>query len=199
MNYTLTIESDSAVDIRSVTEKLASRDSDTPAPKKHKPKPKADDKPNVESDDNTEKTVVSIGMPYDDAIHASPPSFKSDGTWKVARGKSDEAKAAVVAFKANGGNIEPPVVEETKATGGMPGVTVSTGMPTPPADPVTLEVVMKKWMGMMESGKLSQARATEICVEVTGSEDAQTHYPTFKTNETARAALYAKLNEIEAD
>jgi hypothetical protein len=57
---------------------------------------------------------------------------------------------------------------------------------------------MAKWTGLMESGALSAERATEICVKVTGNADATTHYPTFQTNETARAALYAELNAIEA-
>lgn len=197
MKYTLTIESDDANDIRSVADKLATRD-DAPVAKPT-PKPKADDKPKDEIDENTEKSVDSIGMPYDETIHADPPSFKADGSWKVRNGQASAAKAAIAAFKAGGGNIEPPVVEDAPVeTGGMPGVKAQTGMPVPTAEPVTLDVVMKKWTGLMESGKLSAERATEICVEVTGKTDAQQHYPTFQTDETARADLYAKLNEIEA-
>jgi hypothetical protein len=48
------------------------------------------------------------GMPYDASVHADPPSFTKDGTWRAKRGKSDEANAARAAFKARGGAVTPP-------------------------------------------------------------------------------------------
>lgn len=209
MKYTLTIESDSAEDIRSVTEKLTGRADTTVAPATETVATTTTTAPAAEETKTAptgDVAVDGIGMPYDDAIHASPPSFKSDGSWKVKKGQADAAKTAIAAFKAAGGNVTPPVIEQpVAAPSGMPGTETKTapvGMPgaapIPAAEPVALDVVMAKWTGLMESGALSAERATEICVQVTGNADATTHYPTFQTNETARAALYAELNAIEA-
>ena len=207
MKHTLTIEG-TAEEVRDALDKLTGRADTTTttvttaAPSTPAPAPTVEETKTAPTEGGT---VDSIGMPYDDDIHASPPSFKSDGTWKVARGKAEEAKTAVAAFKASGGNITPPVIEQPTAPTNMPVAETkseTTGMPgvapTPPVEIVALDTVMAKWTDLMESGALSAERATEICVKITGSTDAKTHYPTFQTNETARAALYAELNAIEA-
>jgi hypothetical protein len=202
MKHTLTIEG-TADEIRTALDNLTGR-VETPASTGTETSVKAAPAPasSQVAEKTDEPTVDAIGMPYDEAIHASPPSFKTDGSWKVKKGQADAAKAAIAAFKAAGGNVEAPVIEQPT---GMPGTetkTAPTGMPgtapVPTAEPVALDVVMAKWTGMLDNGTLSPERATEICVKVTGSNDATTHYQTFQTNETARAALYAELNAIEA-
>jgi len=204
MKYTLTIESDSAEDIRSVTEKLTGRveteTTPTAAPVATETPPVSETK--TAPDATTDNGLDKIGMAYDPSIHADPPSFKSDGTWKVARGKAEQAKAAVAAFKAAGGNITPPVIEDTKAdepvSNGMPGMPGMTAGAEPELEDVDIDTVMGKWTGLMESNKLTKEKALEICIRVTGIEDAQQHFTTFQNDDTARAKLYAELKEVEA-
>ena len=207
MKHTLTIEG-TADEIRTALDNLTGRNDapaqTTTAPATEQPAPAVDETKAAPTGD---AAVDESGMPYNASIHASPPSTKTDGTWKVKKGQAEAAKAALAAFKASGGGVTPPVIEQPDAAPtGMPGTETKaapTGMPgaapIPTAEPVALDVVMAKWTGLMESGALSAERATEICVKVTGNTDATTHYPTFQTNETARAALYAELNAIEAD
>lgn len=146
------------------------------------------------------------GMPYDDAIHSDPPNFTADGLWRARRGKADEAKAARAAFKAGGGNVEPPAELPTAAPIGMPGG--MPGMPTPaartelPADapaPVSLEMVIEKIKGMMGRSKLGEQTLAGLYQKHSGVSDPAASFGVFNTNESARSKLFAELCEIEPE
>jgi hypothetical protein len=119
--------------------------------------------------------VDANGMPWDPDIHAATKSKKADGTWVARRGKSEEAAAALAAFKAGGAGVEPPAdvppaAEEPTAAPvtGMPNASAPVaGMPTAtaPADmppPVTNEQMIENVTRLMSSGKLSQEDYAEI-------------------------------------
>ena len=78
--------------------------------------------------------VDGDGMPYDAAVHADPPSTTKDGLWRAKRGYSEQANAARAAFKARGGNVQPPPdpVVAAPAAPALPPVVAAPAAPALP-------------------------------------------------------------------
>jgi hypothetical protein len=133
------------------------------------------------------------GLPYDPEIHATPKSVTADGLWRAKRGKADEANQARAAFKASGGAVVAPVIaDEPVAT-----APVMPGMPVVAArapEPITYDKLIDKTMGMMERGKIDSDAVVKL-YGVVGLADPAV----LETNESMRAALFAKLCEIEPE
>lgn len=206
MKYTLTIEADNPEELREVTEKLTGR-ADTPSAVTE-PTPTITETPVVEEtkSDDTEPQVDVDGMPYDPEIHSTPASTKADGTWKVRKGKADEAKAAQQAFKAQGGNITPPVIEETREvptglpqaeTKAAPSLPGSENIPV--NEPVNIETLFEKATELFQAQSIDANGLGDIYEKHVGTRDAAKATELFGTNETARANAYADLVAIETD
>lgn len=157
----------------------------------------------------TRDSTDADGMPYNEAVHSDPPAFTADGLWRARRGKADEAKAARAAFKASGGDVTPPEdvqtrAEEPAAAPSAPGAAPAAAPAAPVVEaqpPVTLEAVYGKATAMLEAGNIDSAGLRALYKETTGVEGSDDEIPTLAgavlhVNETARAALMAKLNAI---
>lgn len=143
--------------------------------------------------------VDSNGMPWNPEIHASTRTKNADGTWKVQRGKADEAKAAVEAFKAQQAPSEvesqpEPEHNETPAPApqmmDMPGATMPAPSPEIPAPVITYEQIVERFTKLMEAGKITDYQVIYNAAGVVNPADLQ-------TNESLRAALWAELDKVE--
>lgn len=143
--------------------------------------------------DQTRDSVDADGMPYDDTIHSDPPQFTADGLWRAKRGKADEAKAARAAFKAKGGNVEPPTAAAPSA---MPGAMPSS-LPEDAPEPVSLDRLIEKINVLITRKAVDEATLTELYAKHSGVSAAES-FGVFQTNETARANLFAELDTINA-
>lgn len=143
------------------------------------------------------ENVDKDGLPYDPEIHATPKSMTADGLWRAKRGKSEEAAQARAAFKAAGGAFTPPPppppaapsVPLTNSAVAMPGMPVAQARAP---EPITYDKLVDKTVGMMERGVLDSDTVLRLYSEI-----GLTEVAVLETNETMRAALYAKLCEIE--
>lgn len=143
------------------------------------------------------------GMPHDPSIHQKDGAKKADGSWKAAKGKADEAKAALDAFRAAGGNVTPPETSTAPATGGMPsGMPAAGGMPSAqkaadmPA-PVSQAKVEEKIIGMFQRGTLDNDKYVELLTKHgINLEDPSS---SLQTNESLRAALFGDCCAIEPE
>lgn len=148
-------------------------------------------------------SVDADGMPYNADFHSDPPTVTAKGLWRAKRGKTAEADAARAAFKANGGNVEPPADVETRAAEPvvaptLPGVTLP-GLPVSAPEPVSMSKLAEKIGSMMQRGVLDAPTASKMYTTVTGATDANAAMAVFNTNETARANLYTQLLLVEPD
>lgn len=186
--FTLTIDFENEEEVRAY---LGGETRSAPAPVTQARSEDANEEPEetgTRSDDETD----SEGMPYDPDIHAESRALNADGTWRAKRGKSSAEKAARAAFKASGGAVTPPVVEEEPKRSGMPGMPGAKPVVNE-GTPVTFDQLLSKTTGMMDRGKIDYDGIMGLYAEV-GITDPET----LETNESFRAALYAKLCEIEA-
>ena len=155
----------------------------------------------VATEERAASDLDADGMPYDESVHADPPSTTADGLWRAKRGKADEAKAARAAFKAAGGNVEAPADLPTTMT--MPGMPGMPGMPSAlPADapePVSLDRVIEKITSMMKRNRITEQMLTGLYTKHSGIADPQQSFQVFNTNESARANLFGELCEIEPE
>lgn len=189
MKYTLTITADTEDEIRGIIDNITRGVSTPTVPTS----PVVEESVETREDDG-ETPVDSDGMPFDPEIFSAPDAFKEDGTWRVKRGKAEEAKAAREAFLSAGGDVTPPVVEESVETreddGGLPGMEDETGLPgmedeTP--EPVSLEVVVKCVNDAVSHG-VAVETLTNLYIEATGTR-GKPAMDILKTNESARAKL----------
>lgn len=139
--------------------------------------------------------VDGDGMPYDPDLHSSPASLKDDGTWRVKRGKAREEAEARAAFKAAGGDEEPPANLPSEPAAVAPTLPGADALPEPMAPPVSFEKLAQKLSGLLQTGKLSRERMSALYAQHGGTDPANT----LAADETARAALYADLVQIEPD
>ncbi len=139
------------------------------------------------------------GMPYDEAVHADPPSFTAGGLWRAKRGKADEAEAARAAFKARGGAVQPPAVLPAApvAMPGMPGA--AAALPADAPEPISLDRVIEKITGMINRGTLGEQTLAGLYAKHSGVADPAASFKVFNTNESARAHLFADLCNIEPE
>ena len=189
----ITVECDDEADARSVLDKLTNR----AAAPEVAPEKTAAPVEQTKSDDVDDVVTDSDGMPWDEAVHASSREVNTDGTWKARRGKATEAKAARAAFKASGGDVTAPVVEEAP---GLPG-TKTSALPgadaIPPAEPITFDAFVEKATAVLASKKIDNAGISALYCEVTGEADVGAAAAKLETNETMRRAAVDKLTEIE--
>lgn len=138
------------------------------------------------------------GMPWDGDYHASTKTKNSDGTWKARQGKAQEAKDARAAFKAQGGTEEPPApstlpgATKAPATSELPGV---AALPADAPEPVSWDRMVEKITGMLSREMLTSEKMMELYSKHGGENPVEV----LETNETARAALFAELCEIEPE
>ena len=140
----------------------------------------------------TKADVDVDGMPYDEAVHSDPPQFKADGTWRAKRGKADEEKEARAAFKAGGGDIEPPAALPTAAAPAAPTLPGAVALPADAPAPVSFDTLVKAITDAMNSGKIDQAGLGPLYAKHGGADPAKT----LETSETARAAMLADLQAL---
>ena len=152
--------------------------------------------PEDRQDPNETPTVDCHGMPWNPEIHASTKNLNADGSWKAARGKADEAKQAIVDFeKAQVAETE-AAQTEAKPTGGMPGGMPGAAKTMPAPDPeipprvIEFAELTERFIGMMESGKITDYQVPYKAAGVTNPDE-------LETNESLRAALWAELDKIE--
>lgn len=201
----ITIETDDISEARSLLDALETRGTTT-TPATTTPTQAIQTTPEARVDPNAAADTPDLdsnGMSWNAEIHTSTKTLNADGSWKAARGKADEAKAAVSAFKAGGGNVTAP---ETAPAAGMPtGMPAAGGMPgaAPAADtrdmapPVTQATLEEKIIGMMGRGQLAQDKYAELLTK--HGIDLADPSAVLSTNETLRAALYADCCEIEPE
>lgn len=160
----------------------------------------------VPTDNETSVSVDALDgdqMPYDESVHADPPSFTADGLWRAKRGKGEEAKAARAAFKARGGNVEAPAdlpteVAPAMALPGMPGMpTMNAALPVDAPQPISLDRVIEKISGMISRGCITEQTLVALYQAHSGVADPAKSFIVFDTNETARAKLFAELCLID--
>jgi hypothetical protein len=203
MKYTLTIETDNEDELRSVTERLSGAPT-TKSTAKTETKPEA---PKTEAETKSDEAseipdVDASGFPYDPELHHE--TFKANGEWKVKKGQADADKEARAAWKAQGGNVEAPEIEETVETKTeapkMPGMPTQNAEKTIPASkPVSIDEVFAKIGEMFEAKTVDEVTVTGLYTKITGTANADEHYELFSTNETMRSQLMAELEQIELD
>lgn len=150
------------------------------------------------------------GMKWNPDYHASTKGQNADGSWKAARGKKDEADAALKAHLAQSKTVPtestitqqsmPGVTEPTPApepevsSGGMPGAEMPSPVETvqKEPEPVDYNTVSTKFINMMQAGAFTDHQALYDKVGITSPKE-------METNETLRANMYALLNAIETD
>lgn len=164
----------------------------TPTPPAPEPAPEPEPEPvPVAAEPEVTDEVDADGMPWDPEFHATPKSFVGKGLWRAKRGKKDEADAERAKFKAAGGAVTAPVVEEAPvATATMPAPAV---MPSVSSEPVSMDEVAQKTHDLMEAKVLSMEQYTDTLTLV-GASSADD----LTTNETMRAAYYDKIIALEA-
>lgn len=191
---TITVECDDAEEARAVVDQLTNR---AAAPEATTEKTDAPIE-QTKSDDVDDVVTDSDGMPWDEAVHASSRAVNTDGTWKARKGQAAAAKTARAAFKASGGGVEPPVVEEAPV--GLPG-TKTSALPgadaIPSAEPVTFDAFVEKATSALASKKIDNAGISALYCEVTGETDVGAAAAKLETNETMRRVAVEKLTEIE--
>ena len=154
----------------------------------------------VAKNDTLTVDLDTDGMPHCADYHAMPPQTSKDGTWRAKRGKAEDAKVARAIFKAGGGTVEQPSVQTT-ASAAVGKSDIPPSLPgaenIPTAQPVSLEQVIERATALLDSQALDNNGMTAIYLEITGKADNQQAFAVFQTNESARAALIAKFDEIE--
>lgn len=158
-------------------------------PERSAPAPVAAPVAEEEDDSDTD----ADGMPYDPDIHSTPKAKTAEGIWRAKRGKAPEAAAARADFKASGGNVTPPEVEEeeVEVEKTAPQMPAMFGAAKAVAAPVDRDTVVSKAIDLVERGIVADFQG--LCASI-GLTDPNV----IDTNETMRAALYAKLVEAEA-
>ena len=211
----ITIETDDINEARSLLDALETRDAPAtttpvgvPLIQTHAP-----DEPGA-------REVDANGMEWSEDLHSGNKATNADGSWKARKGMAQQAKDALAAHKAGGGNITPPAdtgMPTADVTGGMPNAGATGGMPTadvtgaraedmPP--PITQAKLEEKILGMIGRGTLQQDATAAI-----GAAPANTYQglldrhqisradpsSVLTTNETLRAQVYASCCEIEPE
>lgn len=145
--------------------------------------------------------VDGDGMPYDAAVHADPPSTTKDGLWRAKRGYSEQANAARAAFKARGGNVQPPadllpppgpVVAAPAAPALPPVVAAPAAHALPPSmpEPVDIQRLYEAITAGLKQGKIdSRALYVEFCKTDNPAEVGAL----LNTDETMRRAMFDRI------
>ena len=195
MKYIIKIEAENEEELKSIVDLLTSNDSATATTTEEETVETRATETATGDQTRDDAEVDSEGMPYNAEYHASPPQFVKDGTWRAKRGKTEEAKAARAEFKASGGDfVAPEAVEETEVreVTQMPGTEL-----IPTRDPVSFDQVFGKITAMLESNIIDGDRCGKLYEETAGTSEGQKAASIYQSNETARAALWDKLVEIE--
>jgi hypothetical protein len=150
----------------------------------------------------------SRGVPWIDGVHATTKGKKADGTWTKRRGVDDAVvmaaeKEAVAELDAT---PEPSIPAETETaapvtlpgSGGLPGADRMPGgsgeLPGGPAetapDPISHQMLVDLYTAKADENKVDVAGMEAIHAEV------GTTFDDLQTNETARADVYARLEEL---
>jgi len=190
MKLHLTYEFDSEDEMRAHLDGTSERSETTPAAT-------VPDTPPADDGEPTRDSLDKDGMPYDPEIHSDPPKFTAAGIWRARQGKADEAKQAREAFKAGGGDVQPPegAGPLTMPTG-MPGLSNERAeLPADAPEPVSMETLIGRIKEVLTDGKITSADIEKLYEEHSGR-SVQECFPVFQTNETARASLMSALNNL---
>ena len=147
-------------------------------------------------DQPTRDDVDADGMPYDESVHADPPSFTAKGLWRAQRGKASEADQARADWKAKGGDIKPPADLPAPVLPGLPGMSPA---PAPEPEPISFDRMVEKLNGMIARQKVDSATLERLYLSASGAPSAAAAFGVFNTQESARAKLFAALCEIEPE
>lgn len=143
--------------------------------------------------------VDGDGMPYDAAVHADPPSTTKDGLWRAKRGYSEQANAARAAFKARGGNVQPPadllpppgpVVVAAPALPPVVAAPAAHALPPSMPEPVDIQRLYEAITAGLKQGKIdSRALYVEFCKTDNPAEVGAL----LNTDETMRRAMFDRI------
>ena len=130
----------------------------------------------VDPDDYDE--LDSNGMPWNPELHAGTRAKNKDGSWKAQRGKKALADQQAADFKAAGGNITPPQIDDDRPLDEpatttqapvteMPPATVTMTevepQPAPPAHAdITQQQVEAKVVELMNANIITMDNGSEV-------------------------------------
>ena len=198
----LTLEFDSETDLRAYLDARAGNTAAVAAPVVA---PEPEEEPATTTD---RSALDKDGMPYDETIHADPPSLTAKGEWRAKRGKTDEAKLAKSAFLAKGGTVEPPAdlppaPLASVAPPAVPGVPAAPptipgmdALPPSAPEPVTTEKLFEAITDAMNRGKIDGAAMQAVYQEYAGTIDGGQLLGVLNTNETVRANIYRHIQSL---
>lgn len=210
MKYVITIEADSADELREITDLLSGRDAAPAETTTAAPAPEVKSAPEetvvgTETREENGEVTDSDGMPWNSDYHSDSRAKNADGTWKARRGKSEEAKAARVAFKAGGGNESAPDVSDRAApteTVELPGAGDDVELP----GTTTEETVDEREFSLAEIVQLAKAALTagktdnegiqDLYVKASGAENARAAFEVFQTDAASRLSLVQLIEAL---
>ena len=146
------------------------------------------------------------GMPWNEAIHSTPPAKNNDGSWRAKRNCKKEYEAAIAAHKAGQTAAAGETMTQTPAplamsVGGggavvMPG---APGMPAPtmpaapapqtPPEPIAYEDMAHRFVGLMESQVINDYE--------TVYRDLQIDHNQVETNQTMITRLWQYMDATQ--
>ena len=121
------------------------------------------------------------GLVWNDAIHSNPPRHNSDGSWRVKRGKKDEYEAAIAAATAPTGPAEPAEPAQQPM--------LAASEPTAPQPLVEYETMSKRFIAMMDGGKITDFQAVYVALGI--------DYTGLATNQTMIERLWHYMDAID--
>lgn len=132
------------------------------------------------------------GMVWNDAIHSTPATKNSDGSWRAKRGKKDEYEAAIAAHKAGAVIAAGETMTPAPVPAAMPGMPVAPAAPVPqtPAAPIEFDKMALRFTGMIEQGEINDFE--------TVYNDCGIVYAELETNQTMIANLWRYMDAIDA-
>lgn len=141
-------------------------------------------------DPNDIPTVDCHGMEWNPEIHAETKALNNDGSWKVRRGKTAEAKAAIADFEKQQVQETRAASEEPATPTGMPGVTMPSPEPEIPEPVIEFQQLVERFTGMMESGAIKDWSVAYQKAGVANADD-------LETNESLRRVLWNILDDVD--
>lgn len=138
------------------------------------------------------------GMAWNEAIHSSPASFNSDGSWRARRGKKREYEAALADLDMIGhmsGPTAPPAALDILAASRPAAPAPTTPQPaapaptTPPA-PIEYEAMVRRFMQAKADKTITDHEAVYNDLSITRDD--------LETNQTNITRLWDYMNSIDA-
>lgn len=122
------------------------------------------------------------GMTWDAEIHSDPATINADGSWRARRGRKDEYDAAIAAHKAG-------KTADAGQAMTMPSMPAAPA-PTAPAVPIAYEDMARRFIGMMNDGKIKDFAVVY--------NDLGVSYDDLETNQTSINRLSKYMDALDA-